>query len=74
MRSALPELKTDSLAHALLPDIQNPGVIERARVPVRFSADDNQLDINKIFFNLNGFNQGLRGYALVPDRQIPEYA
>ena len=41
--AALPELEIDLIPDALRPDVQHPAVIQRPCLPVRFSADHDQL-------------------------------
>lgn len=74
MRTALPEFKGYVLSHALLPDIQHPCVIKRPRVPVRFTADNHELNAVKIALYVNGPDKRLGRDALVPDREALENA
>ena len=69
MRSALSEFKINVFSDALLPDIQNPGVIKHPGVCVGFAAGNNKLNTVKILFEIHSFKQRLRGNTLVLNRQ-----
>ena len=71
--AALPELEIDLIPDALRPDVQYPAVIQRPCLPVRFSADHDQLHAVQIWLQIHAFNERLRGDALVFDGQRTKY-
>ena len=71
--AALTELKGHILPDALLPDVQNPVIIERAGVIIRLTADYHQLDTVQIFFYVDFFEKRLGSNTLVLNGQGLKY-
>lgn len=71
--AALTKLKGHILPDALLPDVQNPVIIERAGVIIRLTADYHQLDTVQIFFYVDFFEKRLGSNTLVLNGQGLKY-